>query len=406
MLSPTKSGTAGSLLLLLHVIIVYLASSSPLRTSQGTASALRQELLRYPPVGKLLGSLALSSGFSISRHCGTKRQLQGVFGAAGAAAHKADEAPCRGETACAFASLCTMLLRTRLPLVRAAAPTRQAVPPTRQILAPACSSFQQPQHQKSVGASATDGGFSQGCSFPHSPARRLAFSLRMINTKTERQKRQHVGYSNGSTSSSSRPPRIHDLRILESILYPRRQALATRTVEIDRSSGAVPSAASDDAIAAEGGGRIILLVLNQPTPSYFDRLLNGASLVVAADGAANHLLHVYRSAERKFQQQQRQQPSQLQHQNVGGPQVEGPSGFRHGVPQHLSPQLGSGSPSALWADIRTPLLPACICGDIDSSSSEVCYNMQWEIERGYNRQKDIIIHIYIYMHLPNVHVGI
>lgn len=93
---------------------------------------------------------------------------------------------------------------------------------------------------------------------------------------------------------------------------------------------------------------MVLLILNRPVPAYFERLLRGASLVVAADGAANHLLPLYRDAEARVQPQRQQQAgSSLTSNNTS-------SAFL----------------SAAGTNVYTPMLPACICGDIDSSNAE------------------------------------
>ncbi|KAL8440347.1 hypothetical protein Efla_000235 [Eimeria flavescens] len=176
--------------------------------------------------------------------------------------------------------------------------------------------------------------------------------------------------SNSSSCSSSgrgtQLPRIHDLRVFERILH-----LSSGSGVGTPESGGVSFEASAMSGAAATAGRVVLLVLNQPLPRYFDRLLRNASLVVAADGAANHLLNVYRCAENQQQQQQQQPQKQQRQQQVeqeGEPVAEG-VGSRQGQ-QKLEVTASSSSSGLSNAGIQTPRLPACICGDLDSSLTE------------------------------------
>ncbi|CDJ39432.1 hypothetical protein, conserved [Eimeria tenella] len=160
------------------------------------------------------------------------------------------------------------------------------------------------------------------------------------------QRRSH----SSSSSSSSGPTHILDLRFLEALrpgsakwkAVPPAPAAAAATAE------AAAAAAAPAAAAAEAG-RVVLLVLNRPLPPYFKALLQQASLVLAADGAANHLRHIY-------EQQQQQQQLQLQQQQQRGRAAE---------------DCGAG---AAASGVRTLQWPACICGDLDSLKEEVKYN--------------------------------
>ncbi|CDJ27826.1 thiamin pyrophosphokinase, putative [Eimeria mitis] len=118
--------------------------------------------------------------------------------------------------------------------------------------------------------------------------------------------------SNGSRINSNRSSNdrmlttVHDLRLLETVWGHREISAAPAYAE----AAAVEAKAADASAAASGRGRVVVLLLNRPFPSYVHGLLENAWLVVAADGAANHMLPLYRAVEAKQQQQQQQQQEQ------------------------------------------------------------------------------------------------
>ncbi|KAL8450514.1 hypothetical protein Emag_003143 [Eimeria magna] len=197
--------------------------------------------------------------------------------------------------------------------------------------------------------------------------------------------RSNISSSGGSSSSSSsssgggsfgRAPRVHDLRIFEELMRPYHGGVRTPENFRGSKSGVASEAAAVDAAAGEGG-RLILLVLNQPLPYYFNSLLSRASLVVAADGAANHLLHIYRAAEdrqlRQHQLQQQQQQQQQQ-QDEGAFRMQDENAITAVKDKLCNSKvnvLGESSDHEGGEGGHTPQLPACICGDFDSSLAEV-----------------------------------
>ncbi|OEH80656.1 putative thiamin pyrophosphokinase [Cyclospora cayetanensis] len=167
-------------------------------------------------------------------------------------------------------------------------------------------------------------------------------------------------YSTHVSSNKSRNPSlIHDLRGLEHLFKPSStDQRSTSALPGEEPSSCVSSTAATASPADfKDKGRIILLVLNRPLPAYFDRMLESASLVIAADGAANHLLHVYRAAEHKPQQPLtcRQGSERLSNSRCQKAEKQPPvrSGDSAGGPARDA----GGNP---------PILPTCICGDIDS----------------------------------------
>lgn len=181
--------------------------------------------------------------------------------------------------------------------------------------------------------------------------------------KATRQILQHYSAGRISSSSSSecsssnnnRLTKVHDLRILERILRHSDTSAALGHAEAPAGSLAAPVALSNASTGASGRGRVVLLLLNRPLPFYVNCLLENASVVVAADGAANYLLPLYRAAETKQQQAQRL------HERMKGRTVD--------------PFVAEASPLESETTVhqcgRTLQLPACICGDMDSSSAEV-----------------------------------
>lgn len=158
---------------------------------------------------------------------------------------------------------------------------------------------------------------------------------------------------------------IRDLGILEDILSPSRSSIRPQA---NKDSGGAPSDPPGGDVTPAGAERVILLVLNQAVPPYFDRLLRGASLVVAADGAANHLLPLYRSIEDNLQRRQanlKAQGQSLRESSSRRLVRHKPSSFL----VHPS-RPGADRLSSLWSDVQSPQLPACICGDLDSSTPE------------------------------------
>ncbi|CDJ49458.1 thiamin pyrophosphokinase, putative [Eimeria brunetti] len=158
--------------------------------------------------------------------------------------------------------------------------------------------------------------------------------------------------SSSRSNTSSRPTTVHDLRILERVLSDSNtSAVPTNTDTPAVEAAGTATHASTD---ASERGRAVLLLLNRPLPSYVNCLLKNAALVVAADGAANHMLPLYLAAETQKQQKQLQKVQEQQQQAQG----------LEGIPPHLN------SGAAMGSGVRTLQLPACICGDLDSCKSE------------------------------------
>ncbi|CDJ31804.1 uncharacterized protein EMH_0069880 [Eimeria mitis] len=140
--------------------------------------------------------------------------------------------------------------------------------------------------------------------------------------------------SNGSRINSNRSSNdrmlttVHDLRFLETVLRHREISAAPAYAE----AAAVETKAEDASAAASGRGRVVVLLLNRPFPSYVHCLLENASLVVAADGAANHMLPLYRAVEAKQQQQQQQQEQEVQQQQQQAQDL--PGGMKRNALDH------------------------------------------------------------------------
>lgn len=347
---PIPGGRASSLLQLLRIIASAVVPLLPLTIGMQPPGLRAQELLRHSAAGEfLLSSPLLSARPGIPRYGLVPLQWQKRYPAAVTIACNV-QGGVYDHSGC-FSFVCRGPMAQRTPLnVAAAAASRHAVLLTSAKNVGEHRLSQQQSIMRPFGFGDLTSSLARGDGIPWS-------------SRNEKQKRRISTSNNSNSSHSLNPePHVHDLRILEGLFYSPR-AKHSRTFENASSSRSPASSGPiSDPVAEKEGGRVILLVLNQPVPSYFGHLLQGVSLVIAADGATNHLLPIYREAEDSLLRQQQQPPFHMGCNPLEG-RISETTNSRTHPHSHTST-------SPLSATVGTPRLPACICGDIDSSKPE------------------------------------